>query len=234
MPKLTLPNRRSILATVMALGLIVPALAARAQEHTHTPAAVAETHDLHATGAAGGGGEHRAELIPKLEDPDQRHEAVMNALWVIIIFAILLAVLYPTAWKNVLAGLKKREERIRKDIADAEEARLKAEATLKQYTQQISAAEKQVTDMLARAGAEGDKIAAGIKAQAQKEVEEMRDRANRDIQATRDQALAEIYQKTAELSTQIAEKIIRRNLNVDDQRDLVNQSLQQLQTVGSK
>jgi F-type H+-transporting ATPase subunit b len=232
MPMPTLPDRRTLLALAMTLGLLLPALAARAQEeHTHAPIAPAETPAAVDAHSAHGAGEHRAELIPKLEDPDQRREAMLSALWVLIIFFVLLAVLYPTAWKNVLAGLKKREERIRKDIADAEAARLRAEATLRQYTEQIAAAERAVQDMLARATVDGEKIAATLKAQAQKEAEEIRDRANRDIEAARDQALTEIYQRTAELATSIAEKIIRRNLNPADQRDLVNQTLEQLQTV---
>ena len=48
---------------------------------------------------------------------------MLSALWVVIIFVVMLMILYPTAWRNVLEGLKKREERIRKDIAEAEAAR---------------------------------------------------------------------------------------------------------------
>ena len=35
------------------------------------------------------------------------------------------------------------------------------------------------------------------------------------------------------LATSVAEKILRRNLNPDDQRDLVNQSLAEISTVGA-
>src|SRR5579875_2068399 len=58
-------------------------------------------------------------LIPPLTGSESA-QTYMQAVWTIIIFVILLAILYPTAWKNVLAGLKKREERIRGDIAAAE------------------------------------------------------------------------------------------------------------------
>src|SRR5947209_3151643 len=52
-----------------------------------------------------------------------------SAVWTLVIFGVLLVVLYLTAWKNVLAGLKAREQRIRNDIAEAESTRAKAEAT---------------------------------------------------------------------------------------------------------
>src|SRR5579871_4165836 len=53
-------------------------------------------------------------------------------IWILAIFTVLAIILYSTAWKNVLKGLKGREDRIRGDIAQAEAARLKAEETLKE------------------------------------------------------------------------------------------------------
>src|SRR5689334_591131 len=79
----------------------------------------------HETARAGepAGGEHGSEA-PLL--PSNMNEAkeyfLAPAIWTLVIFLIMLAILYPTAWKNVMAGLKKREERIRKDIGDAEAA----------------------------------------------------------------------------------------------------------------
>jgi F-type H+-transporting ATPase subunit b len=128
--------------------------------------------------------------------------------------------------------LKKRESRIRQDIADAEAARKRAEATLAQYNQQLATAEAQVRDILAKAGADAERMATNMKMQAQKEAEEAKDRATRDIETARKNAVADIYAQAADLSTAIAEKILRRNLNANDQRDLVESSLRQFQSVG--
>jgi len=157
---------------------------------------------------------------------------VASIVWVIIFFLIVVAILYKAAWKNVLAGLKAREERIRGDIRNAEEARLKAEATLRDYTTQLQTAEQQVRDIIARASADAEKLAASIKMSAQQESEAIKTRATKDIEAAKNQALAEVYEQTANLATAVAEKIIRRNLNADDQRELVNRSLQEIQGVG--
>jgi F-type H+-transporting ATPase subunit b len=170
------------------------------------------------------------QSAPLLPDPTSR-ETYIEALWTVIIFVVLLAVLYPTAWKSVLAGLKKREERIRSDIAEAESARAKAEATLKEFNDRLATAEQRTREMLSQAAADGEKIATSIRMKAQTEAEEIKERATREIEATRDAALREIYEKTAELATSVAEKIIRRNLNASDQQDLVRQSLDQLQAV---
>lgn len=173
---------------------------------------------------------HAAEVVekpPELLDPN-----LLGGLWVLVIFVILAIVLYKTAWKNVLAGLKAREARIRADIAEAESARLKAEQTLKEYNVQLATAADKVRDLLAKATADGERLAAQIRTHAQQEGEEIKERALRDIEAARTQAVADIYQQAAQLATSVAEKILRRNLNPDDQRDLVNQSIEQFAKVG--
>ena len=155
-----------------------------------------------------------------------------EAIWIIVIFVILVYLLKQTAWKNILAGLKAREDRIRKDISDAEAARHKAEATLKDYNTQLATADGKVRELLSSAAAEGERIGATIRARAQQEGEEIKEKALRDIETARKQAVAEIYDQAALLATSIAEKIIRRSLNPDDQRDLVARSLEQLHGVG--
>jgi len=157
---------------------------------------------------------------------------VVGGLWVLVIFIVLAIFLYKTAWKNVLVGLKAREARIRKDIADAEATRLKAEQTLKDYNAQLAAAAEKTRDLLAKAAADGERLAAQIRTHAQQEAEETKERALRDIEAARTQAIADIYHQAAQLATSVAEKILRRNLNPDDQRDLVNQSIEQFAKVG--
>ncbi len=151
-------------------------------------------------------------------------------IWTIVIFAIMLIILYPTAWKNVLAGLKAREAKIRGDIASAEAARGKAEATLKEYTVKLQQTEATVREMIAKAVTDAEATAAGIRARGQAEAEEAKDKALKDIESAKTTALREVYDQTATLATSVAEKILRRSLNADDQRDLVARSLEQLQT----
>ena len=169
---------------------------------------------------------HAAEEQPGLLDFN-----FGSILWVMVFFIIVVVVLYKAAWKNVLEGLKKREERIRKDLSDAEAARVKAEVTLREYAAQITAAEQKVRDMITGATARGrtHRHPRPLRMQAQQDAEASKERAIKEIETARRQAIQEVYAQAAELSTSIAEKILRRNLNADDQRDLVNQSLQQLQ-----
>ncbi|HET6247459.1 MAG TPA: F0F1 ATP synthase subunit B [Tepidisphaeraceae bacterium] len=204
---------------LMALALAIPAHASKV-----VPAGTVPT--MEAAPAPAVEPAKPAENEHGLMDAD-----LASAIWTLIIFLILLALLYKTAWKNVAAGLKGREDRIRNDIAQAEEARNKAEATLKDYNARLAVAEARAAEILAKATTDAQALAERIKADADKAASERAERAMRDIKETRDQALREIYEQTAELSTSIAEKILRRSLNANDQRDLVAQSLEQVQNV---
>jgi F-type H+-transporting ATPase subunit b len=132
-----------------------------------------------------------------------------------------------------MAGLKAREQKIRGDIAEAEAARAKSEATLREYNAQLASAEGRVRDLINGATADAQRIAAQIRAQGEQEAQEAKERATREIEAAKKQALDEIYQQTAVLATSVAEKILRRNLNPDDQRDLVARSLDQVQNINN-
>jgi len=201
---------------------------APARTYAAEPPPTSEAHG--APAAHGEGAKHEEEsgsLLPDLMDK----QTYYSALWVLIIFVILLAILYPTAWKNVLAGLERREQRIRKNISDAEEAQAKAEATLRQYNQQLAEAEGRVRDMLSKATTDGERLATQIRMKAQQEAEEIKERSAKDLEAAAAAAKREIHEYTVDLSTRIAEKILKRNLNADDQRDLVRSSLEQLSSV---
>ena len=164
---------------------------------------------------------------PNLIAPD-----LGSDLWILFIFLLLVIILYKSAWKNVLAGLKAREDRIRSDLHNAEQAHLKAEATLREYNAQLAQAQDKVREILNKAAADAHKIAENINATAQAEGEARKEKAMAEIEMAKKEALREIYEQSAEMAVQIASRIIRRNLNVADQQNLVNEALNQLQKVG--
>jgi F-type H+-transporting ATPase subunit b len=160
-------------------------------------------------------------------------QQIITSLTTLIIFLLLVVLLGKYAWGPIIAGLKSREDKIRKDIADAETTRGQAEATLRQYTEKLKAAEEQVRQLLSQAATDAEKLSQSIRMRAQADGEEIKERATRDIESAKNQALREVYEKTADLATEVASKILRRSLNADDQRDLVKRSLEQIETAQS-
>lgn len=183
-----------------------------------------QTTNTHVTSEQGG----EANDDALLKGPS---ESLITALTTLVIFVVLVSVLGKAAWGPIVKGLAAREAKIRGDITAAEAARKQAEQALADYNAKIANAQEQIRTMLSNAAADGEKLATSIRMKAQSEAEEIKERATKDIDAAREAALREIYEKTAELSTSIAEKIIRRNLNANDQQELVRQSLEQLHSV---
>jgi len=153
---------------------------------------------------------------------------IAQSIAAILVFGIVFYILKAKAWGPILTGLQEREGKIKRDLADAEAARVRAEESQKQYATQIAGAEGQIRDLLAKATADAEKIGTNLKMQAQQEAEEIKERAAREIESAKNQALREVYEQTAILATSVAEKILKRNLNADDQRSLVNESLNEL------
>jgi F-type H+-transporting ATPase subunit b len=156
------------------------------------------------------------------------NESGITAVVTLIVFVALVIILTKFAWGPIAKGLNEREAKIRRDIEEAEAARQAAIAQQQQYQQQLAKAGDEVRAILDKAQADAQAAATRIKMQAQQEAEEAKERALRDIDASRRAAVAEIHEQAASLSTSVAEKILRRNLNADDQRELVRQALEQL------
>lgn len=163
--------------------------------------------------------------------PGPINQGLITSIVTLIVFVALVVVLTKVAFGPISKGLAEREAKIRRDIEEAERARAAADASQKQYAAQLAKAGDEVRAILDKANADAQAVATRIKMQAQQEAEEAKERALKDIDASRRAAVVEIHEHAATLSTSIAEKILRRNLNADDQRELVRQSLEQLGSV---
>lgn len=159
------------------------------------------------------------------------NQGAITAITTLVVFAVLVAVLGKFAWGPIAKGLQDREDKIRKDISDAEAARKRAEDTLKEYSSKLASAQAEMRKMLDQAAKDAEGVAAGIKVKAQQDSEEIKERALKDIDASKNAALAEIHDHAATLATSVAEKILRRNINENDQKSLVQLSLEQMQTL---
>lgn len=160
-------------------------------------------------------------------------QAIATSVATLLIFCLLLAVLGKFAWGPISKGLQAREAKIKGDIDAAEHARHAAEKALAEYNKQLENAQAKVSEIIQNAAVEAERVSDTIRLHARNEAEEIKEKAIREIDAARQEALESVYSTAAELATSVAEKIIRKSLNVEDQRSLVAESLQQLKQVSS-
>ena len=115
------------------------------------------------------------------------------------------------------------------EIAAAERARKQAADALDEYEKNLAEARAEAKAMLEQTKAEQAELAASLKAKADKELTELRDRARQDIEAAKRAAVNEIYAESVALASNIAGKILQREVSAGDQQRLVEESLAEMQ-----
>ena len=132
--------------------------------------------------------------------------------WMLIIFGIVLFILKKFAWKPILNALKEREESIATALNSAEEAK-KEVAGLKADNEKIIAEARREKDAILKEAKElKEKIVAEAKEKAGQEAQKTIDQARQQIETEKTAAINDIKKQVAELSVQIAEKVINKQL----------------------
>jgi F-type H+-transporting ATPase subunit b len=133
-------------------------------------------------------------------------------LWTLLAFGIVLFILKKFAWKPILASLKERETGIADSIATAE--RIRAEmAQLKSENEALLAkAREERAQILKEARDIKDKIVNDAKEQAKVEANKIMSEANAAIQQQKMAALTEVKNQVGLLVVDVAEKVLRREL----------------------
>ena len=170
----------------------------------------------------GGGTEAHAELLAK---PETAVPAMIAAL---IMFGLLFFLLKKMAWGAILKGLNDRETKIRTEIESAENARAQATKALDDYQKELAKARGEANAMIQQARADAQRVGDELRSKNETELTSMKNKAKDEIEAAKRAALTELYAQTAMLSTQIAGRILHREINPDDHARLVEESLSQI------
>jgi len=177
-----------------------------------------------AAAAAAADGEHGAAA----SEPSLFQGSLVQSLAAIIAFVVLLVILKKMAWGPMIQGLQDRENKIKDDLAKAEQANADAQKTLDDYKAQLAEAHSETRQMLDQARTDAEALRQKMTAEAEEEAARLRQRASDEIAQAKNQALQEIYQQSAELAVSVAGKILERQIDAKDTQQLVDQSLSEL------
>jgi F-type H+-transporting ATPase subunit b len=155
-------------------------------------------------------------------------------VWTIIIFLLLVVLLRKLAWKPIVGALDERTRHITDSLEKAEAAQRAAENARAEYEAMMAKASKEAQELIARSRKAAETTRDEIVAKAQTESEQLRQRTIREIDLARQKALEEIKHTAAQLSVDIAGKIIGRSLAAKDHQDLIRQALREMQVTGSE
>jgi F-type H+-transporting ATPase subunit b len=169
-----------------------------------------------ASGEGGGG----ASLI-------EPHIGTM--FWTGLTFVILLVLLRRFAWKPLLGAIEDRERTIRTDLERAEEGRKDAEKLVEEHKALVAEARRDHSEAVAAGQRDAERLKEEILAEGRRQREQLLKQAEGQIEAEMRQARKELRSIAADLSIQVAEKLLARNLDEPTQRKLVDEYLAELE-----
>jgi len=151
-----------------------------------------------------------------------------NALWTLIIFVLVLVVLGRYAWGPILKNLQAREAFIFESLEKAKRDRDEAEARLRQYEERLASARAEASAIVDEGRRDADVVKRRIEEDAHKEADRMIERARREIRIATDTATKELYSLSARLATEMATRIIGKELTLHDHERLIADSIDAL------
>jgi len=132
--------------------------------------------------------------------------------WMTVSFLVVLFILRKFAWGPILKGLKDRETSIEDALNEAKKAREEIAAMNARNEDLMREAREEREVLLKEARDIRDKEIATAKERAKAEAEALLARARTDIQNEKNAAITEMKNQVAELSIQVAERILREKL----------------------
>jgi len=178
----------------------------------------------HGADAAG----HAAEQPPVMAPANW-----LPGVTALVVFGVAFFILARAVWPKITQALDERDAKIRDEIRSAEEAREQAKAALAEYEAELAKAREEASRMIQQARSEAKATAEQLRAQNEQEINDMRARAQREIQSAKESAIGELHAEAANLAASIASKILQREITVEDQQRLVDESLSQLSGVSA-
>lgn len=139
-------------------------------------------------------------------------------VWTLLAFLTILFLLKKFAWKPILKSLKEREESIQTALDSAEKAREEIKS-MHAGNEQILREAKAERDALMKEAREiKDGIIAEAREKAHKEGEKMMTAARENINNEKMAAITELKNQVAQLSIEIAEKILKEEFSSADKQ----------------
>ena len=146
----------------------------------------------------------------------------------LLIFVICALYLHRRFGRPVREALRSRGERIKHDLARAQDERDQALARLAEVEARFADLDAQVTAIKERAKLEGEAERERIKAATEEEISSIREQAKREIESAGKAARHELRRFAATESVRLAEEILRIEIGPDDDARLTSQSVREL------
>jgi F-type H+-transporting ATPase subunit b len=159
--------------------------------------------------------------------------ATAELIWGAICFIVVAVVLSRIAFPKLREVVEAREKKIRGDLESAENAKSEASKQLEEYKKQLAEARSEANRIIEDSRQSAEQVRKDLVAKAEKDAEAIVARAGEQIQAERQRTIQELQGQIADLSIELAEKVVGRSLDGGSQRELVDAYIKEVAGMGS-
>ena len=149
-------------------------------------------------------------------------------LWTILTFVVLLIILKWQAWGPLMNALDHREKQINEALNAAKTAKEEAEKVANDNENVLNQAKQEAQKIISQAKEAGEKLKTKLEQNGQEKYSEMLNRAQEQINTEKTQALSEIKQVVVDLTINASEKIIKKNLTSEDNKQIIEQTVEEI------
>ena len=145
--------------------------------------------------------------------------AIGLIFWTTVVFTLLTLLLKKFAWKPILNAVEERNESIKKALSAAEKAREEMSELTSNNEKIILEAKKERDGLIKEANELKNKIISEAKEKASIEAERITTTAKEQINNEKMKALVELKNHVADISIEMAEKILKNKLEDKGQQE---------------
>ena len=150
-------------------------------------------------------------------------------LWMLVSFGILVFILWKWGWPMILKSLHSREEAITASLNEAAKAREEMKNLVAHNEELLRQAKIERDEMLRNARMTSEQIVEDARVKANEEANRIIDSARENINYEKLKAMHELKNQIANLSIEIAEKLLRAELSDKPKADaLIQKELEQV------
>lgn len=149
-------------------------------------------------------------------------------LWTSLIFLAFWMIVGKFAFRPIKDSLKKREEDIQSALDEAKRAKEEMARLNTDNQRLLNEAREERAKLLREAKITGDKLISEARDKAKQEANKIVTDARHEIENQKNKALVEVKNQVGQMSIDIAEKLIRQQMNSQEQKTLVEKLVNEI------
>ena len=162
----------------------------------------------------------------------QTLDVISINLWQILIslanLLLIFLILKKFLWKPVQKVMKQRQEMVDKQFADAAEAEAKANEDKALWAEKLSTADEEAAARIAAADETARHHGERVVAEAKEKAQGIIRRAEAEAELERQKATASIRDEIADVSAELAQKMLEREISIEDHRAMIDSFLDEV------